>query len=71
MKIEIHLNENEQMTAGCNSFDPNEVQCPICGEPMEIISIDSSLPHEWADIRYECPNCDCETKLEASVDSYE
>ena len=70
MKIKIELGEGQQMSSGENAFDPNEVKCPVCGEPMEIIFIDSSLPHEWADIRYECPNCDCKTKLDASIDTF-
>ena len=70
MKIKIELEEGEQMSAVTSAFDPNNVKCPACGEPMEIICIDSSLPHEWADIRYECPNCDCKTKLDASIDTF-
>lgn len=70
MKIKIELGEGEQMSLGCNAFDPNNVKCPVCGELMEIIFIDSSLPHEWADIRYECPNCGCETKMEVPIDTY-
>lgn len=69
MKIKIELEEGEQLTAGSKSFDPNNVKCPICGEPMEIIFIDSDLPHEWADIRYECHNCDCKTRLDASLET--
>ena len=70
MKIKIKLKEGQQMSSGINAFDPNNVNCPVCGEPMEITFIDSSLPHEWADIRYECPNCDCKTKIDASIDTF-
>lgn len=44
MKIKIEIEEGEQMSAGINAFDPNNVKCPNCG---------------------------CESKLDASVDTYE
>ena len=65
MKIEIHLNEGEQLSTGSCSFDPNNVKCPICGETMELHDIGGAEYIGWMELSYDCPNCDTEVNVQA------
>ena len=70
MNIKIEIEEGSHLTTGSCSFDPNNVKCPICGETMELHDIGGAEHIGWMELSYDCPNCNCKTKMDASIDTY-